>query len=187
MQSKFKIAPDLLIFIMTGIIYVFIEVVFTAISGEMEHKFSIKYGSTMGFSSIYMCIVGGFLGVILGKINEFDFISSKFNLFFQSLFGAFIITFAELISGIILNIVFRFDIWDYSNYPFNFLGQIALCRSVLWFFICPLVFWFDDLVRALLYGEGKPYSLIKLYLKLFGFRTANMKKLRNVFMELMDS
>lgn len=178
-DNKIKIAPALLIFILTGIIYVFIEVVFTALSGEMEKRFGIKYGSTMGFSSIYMSIIGGFMGVILGKLNEIEFISSKFNLFFQSLLGACIITLIELVSGIILNVICKFNIWDYSNYPFNFMGQIALFRSVLWFFICPLAFWFDDLVRSLLYGEGEPYSLIKLYMQLFGIKSSSMKKLKS--------
>lgn len=181
MKGKVKIAPDLLIFIMTGIIYVFIEVVFTAVFGEMEHKFGVKYGSTMGFSSIYMSLIGGLLGVVLGRINEIDFISSRFNLFFQSLLGACAITLIELAAGIVLNLIFKFDIWDYSNYPLNFMGQIALFRSVLWFFICPLAFWFDDLVRSLLYGEGEPYSLLKLYLELFGIKSVNMDDLRTKF------
>ncbi|OHD82309.1 MAG: hypothetical protein A2355_11620 [Spirochaetes bacterium RIFOXYB1_FULL_32_8] len=111
-------------------------------------------------------------------MNEINFISSRFNLFFQSLLGAVIITLVELISGIILNLIFKFNIWDYSKYPFNFLGQIALARSILWFFICPLAFWFDDLVRSLLYDAGTPYSLFSMYKKLFNFKSVNMDSIR---------
>ncbi len=169
-SSEIKIAPNLLIFILTGITYVFIEVVFTAIFGEMRQKFHTPVGSSMGFSSIYMGIVGGLMGLVLGLFNEIPGVRQKLNLFFQSLIGAVIITAMELVAGLILNVWLKFDIWDYSNYPLNFMGQIALFRSVLWFFLCPVIFWFDDNVRAVLYNIGEPYSLVKYYLQLFNFK-----------------
>ncbi|MBR2166928.1 MAG: hypothetical protein IJ920_01115 [Paludibacteraceae bacterium] len=36
--------------------------------------------------------------------------------------GAILITAVELISGFVLNIMLKLNIWDYSNMPLNFLG-----------------------------------------------------------------
>ena len=76
-NSKFKWSSGFIIFLLTGIIYVFIEVVYTALSGEAYHKYKIISGSLIGFSSIYMFFVGGFLGFILGKLNDISFIKNN--------------------------------------------------------------------------------------------------------------
>lgn len=172
-NKRVKVLRNLTVFIVMAITYVFIEVFFTALSGEMSEKFGTNTFSMMGFSSVYMCFVGGMLGYILGKFNEVDFIKNRFNLFFQSLMGALLITLTELVVGFVLNVKLGFHIWDYSNYPLNFLGQISLIRSVGWFFICPLAFWFDDLIKAELYGIGKSYSLLSIYLKVFNVKGEN--------------
>ena len=46
-----------------------------------------------------------------------------------------IITVLELITGLIVNVWLRMDIWDYSNLPYNFKGQICLLYSFFgsWF------------------------------------------------------
>ena len=41
----------------------------------------------------------------------------------------------ELIAGVIFNILLRQDVWDYSNMPLNFLGQICLPFSAVWFIL----------------------------------------------------
>ena len=45
--------------------------------------------------------------------------------------GVFI-TLAELLVGIGVNIVLKLDVWDYSERPFNFMGQICLLYSIFW-------------------------------------------------------
>ena len=169
-KNKYKWSSGLIIFLLTGIIYVFIEVVYTAVSGEALHKYKIVSGSLMGFSSIYMFFVGGFMGFILGKLNELRLVKDNLIIFFQAVIGGVIITLTELISGLILNVWLEFNIWDYTRYPFNFMGQICLSRSLGWFFISPLAFWFDDFVKAELYQIGKPYSLWSVYLRLIQFK-----------------
>ena len=49
--------------------------------------------------------------------------------------GALVITCIELIAGVIFNILLRQDVWDYSNMPLNFLGQICLPFSAVWFIL----------------------------------------------------
>ncbi len=47
--------------------------------------------------------------------------------------GALVITCVELIIGVIFNILLGQEVWDYSNMPLNFLGQICLPFSAVWF------------------------------------------------------
>lgn len=47
--------------------------------------------------------------------------------------ASIVITSLEFIFGIIFNIIFKMNVWDYSNTPFNILGQICLPFSLIWF------------------------------------------------------
>ena len=47
-----------------------------------------------------------------------------------------IITMIELAVGIFDNIIMHWNVWDYSNMPFNFLGQICIPFSAFWFVLC---------------------------------------------------
>ena len=67
------------------------------------------------------------------------------------------ITIIEFVSGVIINIVFGLHVWDYSNIPFNILGQICLPFSVIWFFISFFAIMLDDWLRHWLFGEEKPH------------------------------
>ena len=53
----------------------------------------------------------------------------------RSVIYALLITGLEFISGIILNIVLKLDVWNYVGIPFNILGQICLPYSLLWFVV----------------------------------------------------
>lgn len=54
--------------------------------------------------------------------------------------GMLIITAVELIFGIAFNIILREHVWDYSNVPLNFMGQICVPFSLLWFALSGAVF-----------------------------------------------
>jgi uncharacterized membrane protein len=147
---------DLTIFTLMGICYVFIEIAFSSIV-------SLK-PALIGQSSLWMFLVGGLLGLTLGKMNE---IKTTRNLMypFNILAGAAMITLNELISGIILNIWLGFDIWDYSSVTYNFLGQIDLVHSLCWIALTPFVFWVDDVMKHYMFEEPKPDKLFKYYIK----------------------
>lgn len=76
-----------------------------------------------------MCLAGGLcfsaFSRIWSKIKKLPKI-------YIPLIGSFIITSVELIFGIVFNIIFKKNVWDYSNLPFNFLGQICVLFSTLW-------------------------------------------------------
>jgi len=56
------------------------------------------------------------------------------------------VTVVELIFGVIFNIILGMNVWDYSNAPFNFLGQICPGYTLLW---CGLSFLFLPLARRI--------------------------------------
>ena len=77
-----------------------------------------------GHSHWTMAVLGGVCFVLIGDINEF--IPWNMPLVLQGAIGSGTVTLLELVSGIILNLWLGLGIWDYSNMPFNFLGQICL-------------------------------------------------------------
>ena len=64
---------------------------------------------------------------------------------------AFIITSVELVFGVIFNIILGLGVWDYSNQPFNILGQICPGFITVWivlslpaiFFCCKIRQFFE--------------------------------------------
>lgn len=83
-----------------------------------------------GHSHWSMFIVSAVAFISIGLINEF--ISWDMKLWKQMLIGSGIVTVLEFISGYILNIKLGWLIWDYSNVPFNIMGQICLPFSIAW-------------------------------------------------------
>ena len=102
-----------------------------------------------------MGVVGGVCFVLIGLINEVFTWSTP--LWLQSIIGATIVTVLEFISGVVLNIWLRLGIWDYSQMPFNLLGQICLPFSVIWIGLSVLAIVSDDYLRFYLFKEEKPH------------------------------
>lgn len=106
-----------------------------------------------GYSHWSMFVLGGLCFWVIGLINENS--SEKTPLAFEMLLGSFFITLLELVCGYIVNIRLKLNIWDYSDMPYNIMGQICLKYTILWFalsFLCIIV---DDALRYYLFGEGK--------------------------------
>lgn len=101
-----------------------------------------------------MGVLGGFCFIIIGGLN--NYISWEMKLWKQALTGSLVVTGCELIFGIILNLFLELHIWDYSNMPFNLLGQICLPFTVLWFFLSIVCIFVDDWLRYILFNEDKP-------------------------------
>lgn len=88
-----------------------------------------------------MAIAGGLCALFIYVLNiEFNDMA----LLYKCFAGAIIITSVELVTGIIVNLVLKWDVWDYSERAFNFLGQICPLYFFLWFLLCiPVVKLFD--------------------------------------------
>lgn len=108
-----------------------------------------------GHSHWSMFLVSAFAFISIGLINEF--IRWDMELWKQMLIGSGIVTILEFVSGYILNIKLGWHIWDYSNVPFNILGQICLPFSIVWFFISLIAIVADDYLRYWLFDEEKPH------------------------------
>lgn len=86
-----------------------------------------------GYTHWTMSVTGGICLVLIYLMNESLVHASIWS---RCLMGASIITSAELLAGVTVNIILKWHVWDYSSIPFNLMGQICLPYSVLWYFLC---------------------------------------------------
>lgn len=117
---------EFFIFIIFGISYFMLEILYR------------------GHSHWTVILLGGLASVFIGLINE---ITPKMKMWQQMLLGTVIITILEFIFGYILNIKLGLGIWDYSNVMFNFMGQICLPFSFLWFILSYFIIILDDILK----------------------------------------
>ncbi|QAT49014.1 hypothetical protein EQM14_04070 [Caproiciproducens sp. NJN-50] len=100
------------LFITGGVIYPFLEII------------------CRGHSDFSMAVAGG---VCLCMIDKFCNCRLKFRpLAVKCAAGSMIITTVEFITGILVNLVLKLNVWDYSQLPMNFMGQICVPFSLLW-------------------------------------------------------
>lgn len=97
-----------------------------------------------GHSHWTMILLGGVVSVFIGLINE---ITPNMRMWKQMILGTVLITIFEFILGYILNIKLGLGIWDYSNIPFNIMGQICLPFSFLWFILSYFIIMLDDILK----------------------------------------
>ena len=140
MRTSSKTIEYAALFLLGGLAYVFIEILFR------------------GFSHISMFALGGICFILCGGINEI--LSWDTPLFIQMGICCIIITVLEFIFGVVLNIWLGLQIWDYSGMPLNIMGQICLPFTVAWYFLSAAAIILDDYIRYWLFGEEKPrYTL----------------------------
>lgn len=102
-----------------------------------------------------MFIVGGFCFILCGSINEF--FDWDMPIWEQMSICAVGITFVEFVAGVFINIIFKLNVWDYSNLPFNIAGQVSLLFAFLWFLLSLVAILMDDWLRYWLFNEEKPH------------------------------
>ena len=90
--------------------------------------------------------------MLLGLMNEV--IQFRFPLVLHGVAGAALVTLAELMVGMVVNRYLGWGVWDYSDLPFQFQGQICLYYSLLWVPLSMAAVVLDDEIRFLL-GEKR--------------------------------
>lgn len=135
-----KICKTIILFGIGGLLYICCELLFR------------------GYSHWTMFLVGGLCFLCIGAINEI--IPWEMPIWQQAFIGAVIVTAIEFVSGCIINIRLGWDVWDYSDMPFNILGQICLPFTMIWLVIAIVAVILDDYLRYWLFGEEKPYYKI---------------------------
>lgn len=141
-----------------GMVYVCIEIIYRSILA-MDI-------TLMTSTSLWMMPIGGFLGVFLGLFNE-SRILNRVDYRIKILLSGLGISFIELLSGLVLNRWWGFNIWDYTGNFGNILGQTDVQHFIYWLGLAPFGYWLDDLIRFYIYDEEKPKSLGNYYVKLF--------------------
>lgn len=88
-----------------------------------------------GYSHISMFICGGMAFFVIDKlwwsIRKMNY-SIMLKVIMVMMIGSCVITALEYITGVIVNIKFGLDVWDYSELRFNYRGQICMIYSILW-------------------------------------------------------
>lgn len=135
-QTLSWIVRELVLFLIGGAAYCGIEILFR------------------GYTHWSMYILGGLCFVIIGLINEV--LTWKIPLISQMFISSIVITVLEFITGCIVNLWLGIGVWDYSDQPYNLLGQICLLFTNLWFLLSLVGIFLDDIIRWKLFGEGKP-------------------------------
>ena len=133
-------------------IHILLKYVFLGLIGGIIYY--ILENIWRGYSHWTMFILGGICFIALGLINEI--FSWDTPLISQMVIGSLIITTLEFITGCVVNLWLGWNVWDYSDLPYNLLGQICLPFSILWYFISAIGIVIDDYIRYIYFDEEHP-------------------------------
>ena len=76
-----------------------------------------------------MIIAGGICFVLFSVIADK---CKKRTLVCKASLCALGVTLVEFIFGVVFNLIFKMNVWDYSAVPFNLFGQVCLLYTLLW-------------------------------------------------------
>lgn len=172
-KTMYPAVRALVLVLVFGAIYLDMEVIFRAILGRTHSVNGIEsqYASLQGWTSVWMMLVGGVTGMLIGSLNEFKAAKTRHMFpFYQlrTMFGVLIIYTVEYFSGLLFNNVLKLGLWDYSD-PLNIGHQITLMYLPLWIFMSVLCQWLDDLIRHLIFKEDWPGDFGQALTNLFRF------------------
>ncbi len=102
-----------------------------------------------------MFVTGGLCLVWVGGLNSF--FGRVLPLPAQMAVGSLIITAAEFFCGLVVNVLLGLDVWDYSDLPFNLMGQVCLRFVLIWFFFALVAIVAEDYIRSGIFGEAKKH------------------------------
>ena len=136
-----RILKPIVLFCVGGFVYIGIETIYR----YLMHRPPTHWA---------MFVLGGLAFLLIGRINEH--VDWDVPFWMQILIGTAIVLVLEFVFGCVLNLCLGLAIWDYSNLPFNLLGQICLPFALIWAFLVAIAIVLDDYLRYWLFDEGKP-------------------------------
>ncbi len=111
-----------------------------------------------GYTHISMLIAGGLSFLVIDILNEtFEY---RISIISKMLISAIAITLIELVAGLIVNKWLNLNVWDYSHQPYNFMGQICLLFTNIWFLLSFVGILFSNLLNHLLFGDKRTLGKI---------------------------
>ena len=135
-----RICKGIILFGIGGLLYILIELLWR------------------GYTHWTMFLVGGLCFLLIGGLN--NWYPWEMSIIQQMAISAVIVTVVEFLSGCIINLWLGWHVWDYSDMPFNVMGQICLLFTVLWFLLSLVAIILDDFLRYILFNEEKPHYKI---------------------------
>lgn len=138
----------MLMWVFGGTLYFFMEVIYKTAVG---HQAQISW--IMILVAILLCI----------PLERFGYnLPWEMPMYQQVLISACAITIVEFISGLIINIWLGLNVWDYSNMPYNIMGQICPQFFIVWIGLSYFGIKIFDWLRFEIIGGVKPsYSMFK--------------------------
>lgn len=104
-----------------------------------------------GYTHWSMALAGGTVLVLFTLINQ----SRNIPLLIRCLLGMIIITSIEFGIGMLVNVTAGWDVWDYSDKPFNIMGQICPQFSAVWFLISIPAFRLSSFIETKVESKTK--------------------------------
>lgn len=99
-----------------------------------------------GYTHWSMALTGGACFLLFYIMN----FTLNVGLISKCFLASFIITSFEFVVGYFVNIVFKLNVWSYAGMPYNYLGQVCLLYSGIWFlFGIPMTF-LSNYIRSLI-------------------------------------
>ena len=108
-----------------------------------------------GYTDFSMGVAGGISFCILALIQK-HFKPLKF--IYRCILGGLSISTVELLFGVVFNLYLNRAVWDYSQMPFNIMGQVCLSFTVMWCFLSAPMLIIADLLREKLTNRRESVS-----------------------------
>ncbi|MFT3951222.1 MAG: hypothetical protein QM689_04615 [Oscillospiraceae bacterium] len=119
---------------------------------------ALAYGScevlARGGTHISMGLLGGLSMLFIDFLNGYRRAAGLPAVLIM-LAASVYITGLEFVSGVILNLRMNMHIWDYSDMPLNFEGQICAPFTAVWFCLAFVGIIADDFLRTHIFYEPR--------------------------------
>ena len=137
--------------ILSGLMGCFVGTVYFLI--EVTYKTVIGHPEGISWTMLLLALV---MGIIMERMGAE--LPWRFPIWAQAILCGGANTAAEFITGCIVNLWLGWDVWDYSDLPGNFLGQICPQFAALWCILSgPCIVGLDWMRYAVRGGERPHY------------------------------
>ena len=127
------------------------------LGGTLYTAIEIAY---RGFSHVSMFILAGIIAILIALLNDFVY-TFETDYIIQVLTAAVIATIGEGITGIIVNIILKLNVWNYSGLWGNFFfNQCNVFYCMAWIIICAFSIPILDILEYQCFNGEKPYYKI---------------------------
>lgn len=123
-----------------------------ALGGTVYYAFEMFF---RGFSHWTMFILGGLCFVFCAQQGIWTGWDAP--LWKQVGWCIIFVTASEFTTGIIVNKVLRWNVWDYTDLPFQLMGQICLPFIIIFSGLCAIGILSSGWLLHYIYNEKKPH------------------------------